>query len=106
MTEPQREGRAALPAVDRILRSEGGCELVSRYGRQLVVDAVRTALAERRRCRAVATVATIVDDGSATPVCGVRRVAAPAVSGASAIIAKLPPETVIGRLLWVTETTT
>jgi len=66
MTEPQREGRAALPAVDRILRSDGGCELVSRYGRQLVVDAVRAALAERRRCRAVATVATIVDETAAS----------------------------------------
>ena len=56
------EGRAALPAVDRILRSEGACELISRYGRQLVVDAVRAALAERRRRGGVATVATIVDD--------------------------------------------
>jgi L-seryl-tRNA(Ser) seleniumtransferase len=66
MTEPEREGRAALPAVDRILRSEGGCELISLYGRQLVVDAVRAVLAERRRCRAVATVATIVDETAAS----------------------------------------
>ena len=66
MTEPQREGRAALPAVDRILRSEGSSLLVSRYGRPLVVDAVRAVLAERRRCAAVATVATIVDETAAS----------------------------------------
>ena len=66
MTEPQREGRAALPGVDRILRSEGGCDLVGRYGRQLVVDAVRAALAERRRCGGVATVAAVVDETAAS----------------------------------------
>jgi L-seryl-tRNA(Ser) seleniumtransferase len=48
MTAAPRQGRAALPAVDSILRSGGGCALSARYGRTLVLDAVRTALAERR----------------------------------------------------------
>jgi L-seryl-tRNA(Ser) seleniumtransferase len=62
MTAEAREGRAVLPAVDRVLRSEGGCELVARYGRQLVVEAIRAALAERRRCGGAATVAVIVEE--------------------------------------------
>ncbi len=62
MTVEAREGRATLPAVDRILRSEGGCELVTRYGRPLVVDAVRAALAEHRRCGGAASVAAIIDE--------------------------------------------
>jgi L-seryl-tRNA(Ser) seleniumtransferase len=39
---------------------------VGRYGRQLVVDAVRAALAERRRCGGVATVAAVVDETAAS----------------------------------------
>ena len=64
MTLEAREGRAGLPAVDRVLRSEGGCELVARYGRQLAVDAIRTVLAERRRCGGAATVAAIIEDAA------------------------------------------
>jgi L-seryl-tRNA(Ser) seleniumtransferase len=66
MTAEAREGRAALPAVDRVLRSEGGCELVARYGRQLAVDAIRAALAERRRCGCVATAPAIIDEAAAS----------------------------------------
>ena len=43
---------------------------------------------------------------SAMPVLPDCDTVAPAVSAASAMTAKLAPETVIGRLLWVTETTT
>jgi L-seryl-tRNA(Ser) seleniumtransferase len=68
MTAAEREGRAALPAVDRILRSEESCELVARYGRQLVVDAIRAALAKRRRCGGGATVAALVDEAAASLV--------------------------------------
>ena len=64
MTVAEREGRAALPAVDLILRSDGGCALIARYGRALVLDAVRAALAERRSSGEVASVSTIVADSS------------------------------------------
>jgi L-seryl-tRNA(Ser) seleniumtransferase len=65
MTATAREGRAALPAVDRILRSEGGCKLIARYGRSLVIEAVRDALAERRRCGVAASVDGIIDETTA-----------------------------------------
>ena len=42
----ERRGRAALPAVDRVLRAAGG--LIERHGRALVTEAVRDALAARR----------------------------------------------------------
>jgi L-seryl-tRNA(Ser) seleniumtransferase len=64
MTAAERKGRAALPAVDRILRSDDGCALIARYGRALVLDAVRAALAERRNSGEAASVSAIVADGS------------------------------------------
>ncbi len=64
MTAAERKGRAALPAVDLILRSDGGCALIARYGRALVLDAVRAALAERRNSGEAASVSAIVADGS------------------------------------------
>ncbi len=64
MTAAGRKGRAALPAVDRILRSDDGCALIARYGRALVLDAVRAALAERRNSGEAASVSAIVADGS------------------------------------------
>jgi len=65
VTSEERQGRSALPAVDRILRSEGGCALIAQYGRTLVVDAVRAALAERRHCGAAASVSAVVEDSAA-----------------------------------------
>jgi L-seryl-tRNA(Ser) seleniumtransferase len=56
MNEPVR----GLPAVDRVLRSADGAALIARYGRTLVVDTVRAALAERRRVGEGAAVAAIV----------------------------------------------
>ena len=44
-----RVGRAALPAVDRVLRMAGATALIERYGRPLVVEAVRDTLAGCRR---------------------------------------------------------
>jgi L-seryl-tRNA(Ser) seleniumtransferase len=64
MTAPERKGRAALPAVDRILLSDDGCALIARYGRTLALDAVRAALAERRNSGEAASVSAIVADGS------------------------------------------
>src|SRR5262245_20433057 len=62
MTPGAREGRAGLPGVDMILRSEGASRLIAAYGRPPVVEAVRTALAERRRYGAGASVVSIVEE--------------------------------------------
>jgi len=64
VTVAERKGRAALPAVDRILRSDDGCALIARYGRALALDAVRAALAERRNSGEAASVSAIVADSS------------------------------------------
>jgi L-seryl-tRNA(Ser) seleniumtransferase len=60
MSAGSREGRAALPAVDKVLRSEEGKVLTARYGRSLALDAVRTALAAQRAVGGAASVAAIV----------------------------------------------
>jgi L-seryl-tRNA(Ser) seleniumtransferase len=46
MSAAERQGRAALPSVDRVLREAGAP--IERYGRALVTEAVREALAARR----------------------------------------------------------
>ena len=61
MTEP----RLRLPAVDSVLRSEGAGELIARYGRSLVLDAIRKALAEHRLSGKAASVAAIVEASGA-----------------------------------------
>jgi L-seryl-tRNA(Ser) seleniumtransferase len=48
VTPSRRQGRAALPSVDAVLRSAAGAELIGRWGRNLVLDVVRSALAARR----------------------------------------------------------
>jgi L-seryl-tRNA(Ser) seleniumtransferase len=63
MSAAEREGRAALPSVDRVLRAAG--PLTERYGRALVTDAVRAALAERRRDGAASGVDAIIADSAA-----------------------------------------
>src|SRR5205807_439146 len=45
---PVRAGRAALPAVDRVLRAAGAAALIECHGRTLVVGIVRDTLAEHR----------------------------------------------------------
>jgi L-seryl-tRNA(Ser) seleniumtransferase len=60
------ERRSELPAVDRVLRSEGGGALIARYGRTLTVEAIRAALDERRRCGIAASVAAIVETSAAS----------------------------------------
>ena len=59
MPERVRDRRAALPAVDRVLRSPEAAALIERYGRPLVADAVRDAIAERRESGEFATVAAV-----------------------------------------------
>jgi L-seryl-tRNA(Ser) seleniumtransferase len=66
VTAVQRQGRSGLPAVDRVLRSEDAAPLIARYGRPLVVEAVRIALAERRRWRAAASTASIIEQSAAS----------------------------------------
>ncbi len=48
------------------MRSEEVGELIIRYGRPLVVDAVRAALAARRRCGAAGSVASITEESAAS----------------------------------------
>ncbi|MBV9687827.1 MAG: L-seryl-tRNA(Sec) selenium transferase [Alphaproteobacteria bacterium] len=65
MTGEQRKGRSALPAVDRVLRTEETAALVAVYGRPLVVEAVRAELARLRKCGAVASVVSIIRECTA-----------------------------------------
>ncbi len=60
MRDWARDRRAALPAVDRVLRAPGAAALSERYGRSLVVEAVRDAIAARRAAGEAASVDDIV----------------------------------------------
>jgi L-seryl-tRNA(Ser) seleniumtransferase len=60
----QRHGRAALPGVDAIMRSGPAGALIARYGRALVLDAVRAALAERRKLAIAAALEEILDESA------------------------------------------
>ena len=60
-----RRGRAALPAVDAVLRSPEAAALIERHGRALVTEAVRKILAKRREGGEPATVADIAAAGAA-----------------------------------------
>jgi L-seryl-tRNA(Ser) seleniumtransferase len=48
MDNRTHDGRASLPSVDRVLSAPEAAALIERYGRKLVLDAVRQALAESR----------------------------------------------------------
>jgi len=60
----ERQGRAALPSVDRVLRDAGA--LIERYGRALVTEAVRDALAHRRAQGNAADAATLLVEAGTT----------------------------------------
>ena len=60
MREGTRDRRAALPAVDRVLRTPDAALLIERHGRLLVADAVRDAIAEHRSSGEFASVAAVV----------------------------------------------
>ncbi len=66
MTAEERRDRPALPAVDRVLRSEAAVAMIARYGRPLVVEAVRAALTARRCSGAPASVASIIEECAAS----------------------------------------
>ena len=59
-SQAARAGRAALPSVDRVLRSPVTAALIERHGRALVVDAVRDTLAEYRGRHEAASIEFIV----------------------------------------------
>jgi L-seryl-tRNA(Ser) seleniumtransferase len=60
MSETARDGRAGLPAVERVLNAPAAAELIERYGRAPVLNAVRRAIADRRAGGAGASVEEIV----------------------------------------------
>jgi L-seryl-tRNA(Ser) seleniumtransferase len=60
MSETARDGRAGLPAVERVLNAPAAAELIERYGRAPVLNAVRRAIADRRAGGAGAAVEEIV----------------------------------------------
>ena len=59
-----RQGRAALPSVDRVLR--GAETLIERYGRALVIEAARDALAARRASGEAADAEAVLADSAAS----------------------------------------
>jgi L-seryl-tRNA(Ser) seleniumtransferase len=66
MTDEERRGRLGLPGVDRVLRSETAVAMIARYGRPLVVEAIRGALAVRRRCDIPASIDAILEESAAS----------------------------------------
>src|SRR5260370_532235 len=60
MNQRARDRRAALPAIDRVLRAPGAALLIEHYGRSLVVDTVRDVVAEHRSAEKAASVEAIV----------------------------------------------
>jgi L-seryl-tRNA(Ser) seleniumtransferase len=64
MIAAKRQGRAALPSVDRVVRAEEAGVLIDRYGRPAVVDAIRAALDTHRRCSADASVPAIIEESA------------------------------------------
>jgi L-seryl-tRNA(Ser) seleniumtransferase len=66
MRETARDRRAALPAVDRVLRSPAATAMIEHHGRPLVTDAVRDAIAARRSSGESTSVDDIVSASGAT----------------------------------------
>jgi L-seryl-tRNA(Ser) seleniumtransferase len=64
MSIAARQGRAALPSVDRVLRE--AAPLIERYGRALVTEAARASLADCRRTGRPATPETVLSDSAAS----------------------------------------
>jgi L-seryl-tRNA(Ser) seleniumtransferase len=59
MSAQARDGRAALPAVDRVLNGPAAVALIGQYGRPLVVEAVRETLAACRTDGGTASIEAI-----------------------------------------------
>ena len=61
----ERTGRAALPSVDLVLRSEEAKALIAEHGRTLVRDVVRTVLDRRRNAGAAASSSDVTTESAA-----------------------------------------
>jgi L-seryl-tRNA(Ser) seleniumtransferase len=64
MSTEARQGRAALPSVDRVLH--GADALIEHYGRVLVTDAVRAVLADCRETGRPASLESVLVDSAAS----------------------------------------
>jgi L-seryl-tRNA(Ser) seleniumtransferase len=64
--------RRALPSVDRLLRIEAIGELISRYGRPLVTETVRSLLEEQRTTFLDSAAAPAFDEAAFISTCGAR----------------------------------
>ena len=64
MTAAARQDRSTLPSVDRILHAEQTGELIARYGRPAVVEAIRAALERKRRRGTGASVAAVIEESA------------------------------------------
>ncbi|HEX2152317.1 MAG TPA: L-seryl-tRNA(Sec) selenium transferase [Stellaceae bacterium] len=64
MSNPGRDRRAGLPAVDRVLTAPAAAALIEHHGRALVLEAVRKAIAERRAAGEPASIEDIVAAGA------------------------------------------
>ncbi len=67
----RKGGLSALPSVDRLLVSPGGLAAEARYGRPMLVEAVRRVLAEKRAALASGA-ATPTDDADIVAECAAR----------------------------------
>lgn len=67
-----RGGPASLPSVDRMIGSPEGVALAQRYGRAMLVDAVRAVLADQRARLSCVAVAQSPDDSALIAECGAR----------------------------------
>ncbi len=65
MIAADRTGRAALPSVDLVLRSEEARALIAEHGRTLVRDVVRTVLDRRRNAGAAASSSDVTTESAA-----------------------------------------
>ncbi len=62
MSDVTRDTRAALPSVDRVLHTADAAGLIERHGRNLVLDAVRDAIARHREAGTIATAETVAGE--------------------------------------------
>jgi L-seryl-tRNA(Ser) seleniumtransferase len=65
MTAAIRQGRAALPGVDQILRSEGGAALIAQHGRAPTLCTIRAVLDECRSSGETGSAEAILGDCAA-----------------------------------------
>ena len=67
-----QDGRASLPSVDRLLTSSDGVQLAERYGHAIVVETLRTLLAEQRALLASEPATPVAESGALAAECAAR----------------------------------